>query len=288
MGSVNRKGQRQQHNMQLSASSSAPQIQPHVRHHSSSEPSPLSTISPASFSESPHGCYDFETNIVPNLDTGSRHILDEFQVMSGQYNSPILLDRQTDWPLQHYKLPPQQQHLQQNIGHIGSTGSAPNLQSTTLSPTHMQAMLQRANHGSPLHRIVDYQPNGSNGQIYQTGLQQRKLMPQHHLQQQPQQTVQQPLQQQQHPVSGYAHIEQYPTPPSHNSQHITDSPPHQHNVFNSFRHDHLLTPSPDSPGHWSSSSPHSAHSDWSEGISSPVPAITHGPNRTKHTEPAYF
>ena len=34
----------------------------------------------------------------------------------------------------------------------------------------------------------------------------------------------------------------------------------------------FLTPSPDSPGQWSSSSPHSGQSDWSEGISSPPQA----------------
>jgi len=40
----------------------------------------------------------------------------------------------------------------------------------------------------------------------------------------------------------------------------------------------FLTPSPDSPGQWSSSSPHSGHSDWSEGISSPAQAAAY-PNQ---------
>jgi len=37
----------------------------------------------------------------------------------------------------------------------------------------------------------------------------------------------------------------------------------------------FLTPSPDSPGQWSSSSPHSGQSDWSEGISSPPQAASY-------------
>ena len=62
--------------------------------------------------------------------------------------------------------------------------------------------------------------------------------------------------------------DQYPTPPSHHSSHIgTDGTP-QH--MTGYAPDHpYLTPSPDSPGQWSSSSPHSAQSDWSENISSP-------------------
>lgn len=120
--------------------------------------------------------------------------------------------------------------------------------------------------------------------------------------------------------------EQFPTPPSHSSQHLTDSPPHQPhpvstsaavtisglnstttntnnnssnntNTFPPFRPDHnvySLTPSPDSPCGWSSS-PNSDHSGWSgsEGISSPVPPITHAPHHPRHkrlvqTEQAYF
>ena len=39
---------------------------------------------------------------------------------------------------------------------------------------------------------------------------------------------------------------------------------------------HYLTPSPSSPGQWSSSSPHSAQSDWSDNVSSPPMAVGHG------------
>lgn len=54
---------------------------------------------------------------------------------------------------------------------------------------------------------------------------------------------------------------QYLTPPSQHSGGIT--PQHISHTCESFP-----TPSPDSPGQWSSSSPHS-NSDWSEGIRSP-------------------
>lgn len=54
---------------------------------------------------------------------------------------------------------------------------------------------------------------------------------------------------------------QYLTPPSQHSGGIT--PQHLVQTLDSYP-----TPSPESPGHWSSSSPHS-NSDWSEGINSP-------------------
>lgn len=59
-----------------------------------------------------------------------------------------------------------------------------------------------------------------------------------------------------------------------NYQYLT--PPSQHSVGADATPQHLLqapdnfpTPSPESPGHWSSSSPHSCTSDWSENITSP-------------------
>ncbi|KAG8545326.1 hypothetical protein GDO81_021075 [Engystomops pustulosus] len=60
---------------------------------------------------------------------------------------------------------------------------------------------------------------------------------------------------------------QFLTPPSQHSYSspIDNTPSHQLQVS-----DHpFLTPSPESPDQWSSSSPHSNMSDWSEGISSP-------------------
>lgn len=57
---------------------------------------------------------------------------------------------------------------------------------------------------------------------------------------------------------------QYLTPPSQHSGGIT--PQHLVQTLDSYP-----TPSPESPGHWSSSSPHST-SDWSEGVQSPAAA----------------
>jgi len=52
-----------------------------------------------------------------------------------------------------------------------------------------------------------------------------------------------------------------------------------------------LTPSPESPGQWSSASPHST-SDWSEGMSSPPNPNMGGsfapPSHAKHTEGIYI
>ena len=68
-------------------------------------------------------------------------------------------------------------------------------------------------------------------------------------------------------------IEKYPTPPSQHS-HVSMEPSPQHPQ--PIPPDHYLTPSPDSPGQWSSSSPHSpvsAHSDWSD--ASPIQTTNH-------------
>lgn len=77
---------------------------------------------------------------------------------------------------------------------------------------------------------------------------------------------------------------QFLTPPSQHSYSgtiDTNTPSHQLQVP-----DHpFLTPSPGSPDQWSSSSPHSNMSDWSEGISSPPTSmhsqITHIPEQFK-------
>lgn len=59
----------------------------------------------------------------------------------------------------------------------------------------------------------------------------------------------------------------YPTPPSQHSHGSGAEVTPQHYLHPG---ETYLTPSPESPGQWSSSSPHSAQSDWSEGISSPL------------------
>jgi Notch-like protein len=88
-------------------------------------------------------------------------------------------------------------------------------------------------------------------------------------------------------------IDQYPTPPSQHSTHVDSTPQHVNAV--PLPDTPYLTPSPDSPGQspgqWSSSSPHSAHSDWSEGISSPPQAVGQMPaNRVskKHLADAIY
>lgn len=82
------------------------------------------------------------------------------------------------------------------------------------------------------------------------------------------------------PMQIQQHVPQYPTPPSQHSYLGTDATPPQ--LLNALP-ENILTPSPDSPGHWSSSSPHSAQSDWSEGISSPVPPVGQQPNSKGRT-----
>lgn len=77
-------------------------------------------------------------------------------------------------------------------------------------------------------------------------------------QQQQQQPGQQGPQQQQ---QGHSSFYQYFTPPSQHSGGAT--PQHLAQTLDSYP-----TPSPESPGDWSSSSPHS-NSDWSEGVQSP-------------------
>ncbi|KFM62753.1 Neurogenic locus notch-like protein 2, partial [Stegodyphus mimosarum] len=64
----------------------------------------------------------------------------------------------------------------------------------------------------------------------------------------------------------YPHLFHYPTPPSQHSHSGGESTP-QHYLHPP---ETYLTPSPESPGQWSSSSPHSAQSDWSESIASPM------------------
>jgi len=74
-------------------------------------------------------------------------------------------------------------------------------------------------------------------------------------------------------------VHHYPTPPS---QHSYAGPTHDVGPGGVARAplpihhpEQFLTPSPDSPGQWSSSSPHSGQSDWSEGMSSPAQAATY-------------
>jgi len=99
------------------------------------------------------------------------------------------------------------------------------------------------------------------------------------------------LQQQCHPdhnlvwhAPTHRRLHHYPTPPSQHSHGA--GPTYDGGLVAAARvplpipagyhhPEQFLTPSPDSPGQWSSSSPHSGQSDWSEGISSPPQSATH-------------
>ena len=141
------------------------------------------------------------------------------------------------------------------------------------SPTHLAALrlatassgfdfpvtssAQTVNH---LQQQQQQHEQQAHQQQQQQQLHQQQL--QHRQQQQHQQHQQQPHQQQPLPsTSFYPH---YPTPPSHHSG--VEATPQHAATTNS--HDSFPTPSPESPGQWSSASPHS-QSDWSEGVRSP-------------------
>jgi len=88
------------------------------------------------------------------------------------------------------------------------------------------------------------------------------------------------------PAPSQRRVHHFPTPPSQHGAATGDpARPAQGDpgpralvpAAGCYRPDQFLTPSPDSPGQWSSSSPHSGQSDWSEGISSPAAPYPHQP-----------
>lgn len=120
------------------------------------------------------------------------------------------------------------------------------------SPTHMAAMRQATQQKHAVHAALQF----DFGELpYTVALYQQQQGQSSSGQQSSQQQQQQQAQQ-------YYH---YLTPPSESTTHAPESFP---------------TPSPESPWHWSSSSPHS-NSDWSEGISSPN-------NNTKQQDAIYI
>lgn len=162
--------------------------------------------------------------------------------------------------------------------------SPPKKMNLPLSPTHMQAMQQAAQgkhrvNASPATTGHHMQPQqGPSMEDYaglscMGGLQTSHIGPHSssdssHLGH--------------HPSMGMHY--QYPTPPSHHShdatppQHLLQPQQQQHHVTD------YLTPSPDSPDHWSSSSPGSAKSDWS--ISSPQGShMTQNPHMPNGKQP---
>ncbi|KAG8235482.1 hypothetical protein J437_LFUL018752 [Ladona fulva] len=172
--------------------------------------------------------------------------------------------------------------------------------------THQQAMASMAA-GSSVGPFGDFPPEATTMQHQQQPQQPYGLQAQQQSQQQPQTTV---LQSQQlgatnvglpgNPRQHHQYYPHYLTPPSQHSQGeggngLAGSPgtpthPAQYS-HHSLLHppENFPTPSPESPGHWSSSSPRS-NSDWSEGVSSPVYASHPPPQATlqKQQEAIYL
>lgn len=286
---------------------------------SHSEPSSVGTISPG-YSVDSHSppCYDitppprYENAALVSLhqqqqqqqqqQQGGRSgledvtsvpqpVLDDYRVMNAHYSNPM--DHFLDWPLH-----PQQQLPPPVLPKPKAAPSPPNhavpspikaAKTLPTSPTHIQAM-QRAAQQQQHSQLPDYlfhAPSSATGgcdshtipvfsPALTTKIMQQQLLQQQHHQQQQQSVL---------PLQTFT-PDQYPTPPSQHS-HQSDSPP-QH-IPTVVPDHHYLTPSPDSPGQWSSCSPHSAQSDWSEGISSPVPLISQVSGQTKRvTDPVYL
>lgn len=153
----------------------------------------------------------------------------------------------------------------------GSPSPAKTRPSLPTSPTHIAAMraaTQQKHGGIPqtqnLPMGFDFSQAGLDLPLaYSTGQQQSStpatLQPQQYQQQQQQQ-------------QNY-----YLTPPS---QHSDVTP--QHIIEN------FPTPSPESPGHWSSSSPNSCTSDWSENLTSPTTYTSTGHQTNKGSEAIYI
>ncbi|KAJ8300981.1 hypothetical protein KUTeg_022500 [Tegillarca granosa] len=264
-------------------------IKAHI--HNNVDPSSIGNVSPGNSIESPLGyertppSYDsmyggnqtyamsqanpiHHSNSVPV--TLSQSGLDEQAIMAGHYDSSPRLAPHMDEILWHQghsrpqtsSIPTPPNSMQSNNGgspHAhGGKHSPPKSKNLPTSPTHIQAMQQRAqqkrihtNQPSPHERQNDTYSFHSNKNV-------DNIPPNTNI------------------YDHYGHtttthqrlpmcLEQYPTPPSQHS--YSESPPQM--IHPTVLPEHYLTPSPDSPGQWSSSSPHSAHSDWSDAISSP-------------------
>lgn len=248
--------------------------------------SSMETVSPGNSIESPlrydqtPSSYDMYARSmsqqpVYHIDnvTLSHSMTDDQAILSYEYNnSPGM---QPQWTQPHHNplptyttsiTPPSQPPINSPMGHGKMSPVKPTKNSLPTSPTHIQAMHQRARqeqraaHGSPHSRQNDhYVYSNSETHLPIT------TMPNMY-------TNDSYMHQSQaidYPQKMY--IEKYPTPQSQSSM---DSPQVRSGVP---LPEHYLTPSPDSPGQWSSSSPHSAHSDWSEAISSPDQPIRNKP-----------
>lgn len=76
--------------------------------------------------------------------------------------------------------------------------------------------------------------------------------------------------------------------PQQYQQNFYLTPPSQHSDVASNIMPDFSTPSPESPGHWSSSSPHSCNSDWSENITSPNTYTSTGHQTNKGSDAIYI
>lgn len=128
------------------------------------------------------------------------------------------------------------------------------------SPTHMAAM-RAAHHQKTVQLQSQQSANSSSPYEYQSNMTNLQHLLSNTL---PKNSMAQTTTSNQQVI--YSHQYHYPTPPSQHSHGGAEATP-QH-YFHA--PETYLTPSPESPGQWSSSSPHSAQSDWSEGISSPL------------------
>ena len=210
--------------------------------------------------------------------------MDDRHAMTNHYkNTDSMLEQhrqmemlqQTEWLTMSASIPtpPSSNSSHSPMGMEGKLSPMKGGKMLPTSPPHYLAMqhLSQRNRPqkSPHHYHIDNYPFDQQQQ--QQNPHQQSHMDAHHGGLQytdlyhPQHKVSTPMQIQPQPLP------QYPTPPSQHSY----TPPQQ--SMPPGLPENILTPSPDcpgdSPGQWSSSSPHSAHSDWSEGISSPVPPI---------------
>ena len=273
--------------------------------HTQNRESSVGTLSPGDSVESPNG-YDMTPPAYDNV-CGQGQILlhhpqlnglderavacalqnsmDDHHVMSNHYKGDMRLDQHhgmemiaSEWLHSQQQQQQQQQQLSRSpmnsiptppssnpshnspINHDAKPSPGKGKPMLPTSPPHYLAMQQHAQRNrpqkSPHHYHIDnYQFNNENNHMDTNIPQYTNIYDR--------QRVSTPMQ--------VTHVPQYPTPPSQHSYLASDAtPPNGLGLP-----DNILTPSPDSPGHWSSSSPHSAQSDWSEGISSPVPPIGH-------------
>lgn len=147
-------------------------------------------------------------------------------------------------------------------GYNGSPSPAKNRPSLPTSPTHIAAMRAAT---QQKHGGVPQAQNLQMGfEFGQTGLELPMGFAGTPAPLQPQQFQQQQQQQQNF----------YLTPPSQHSDHLLP--------------ENFPTPSPESPGHWSSSSPRSCNSDWSENVASPNTYVSSGHQTNKGSDAIYI